>query len=77
MREALPAPATQVDMYLHDIALSLRQLNDALAQIAAASDEAAAATAGNGGNAEDGPWVAEDAMLTPLREKAPPKRRKQ
>jgi hypothetical protein len=61
-------------MYLHDIALSLRQLNDALAQIAAASDEAAAATAGN---AEDGPWVAEDAMPTPLREQAPARRRKQ
>lgn len=69
MRAALPAPATQVDMYLHDIALSLRQLNDALAQMGPP------ATAGAGG--DDGAMVAEDDLLTPLREQAPPKRRKQ
>lgn len=31
-RRALPPPATQADEYLHDIAASLRQLVDMLAQ---------------------------------------------
>jgi len=32
VRRALPQPATQADEYLHDIAASLRQLVDMLAQ---------------------------------------------
>jgi hypothetical protein len=32
-RRTLPIPATQVDEYLHDVAVSLRQLNDQLAQM--------------------------------------------
>ena len=34
-RRALPPPATQADEYLHDIAASLRQLVDMLAQTVA------------------------------------------
>lgn len=73
MRDPLPAPATQVDMYLHDIALSLRQLNDALAQIAA-NDGVAATTADDA--QANAPMSEEDLILTPLREKVT-KRRKQ
>jgi len=73
MRDPLPAPATQVDMYLHDIALSLRLLNHAVAQLAA-GNQPAAATAGN---AQEDASSEDDLILTPLREQAPPKRRKQ
>lgn len=34
-RRALPSPATQVDEYLHDVAVSLRQVSDHLAQVTA------------------------------------------
>lgn len=41
----LPAPATQVDEYLFDIATSLRQLNAVLAQLTVEISAAAAPTA--------------------------------
>lgn len=71
-RNPLPAPATQVDAYLHDIALSLRQINDELAQLAANAAPAAATA----GAEQDAPMSEEDLILTPLREQGPAKRRK-
>ena len=44
-RRALPQPATQADEYLHDIAASLRQLVDMLAQTVAEAPAAESVTA--------------------------------
>lgn len=49
----LPAPATQVDEYLYDIAMSLRQFNAVLAQLTVEVSAAAPAASGAAGPAAD------------------------
>ena len=60
----LPAPATQVDEYLFDIAMSLRQINGALAQLVAVDAEL------------PGDATIDDLTPIPLREPGQRKRRK-